>query len=109
MINHHPNYFAKTEFRCFNQDGVILLNGKLLKLVDYFVYHGSNISSTEIYVSIRIGKVWTAIDRLTTLRKSDLSEEIERILPRCSSVSTIVWLHHLDFHKTLTEKFLWRR
>ena len=26
------------------------------------------------------------------------------ILPTCSHVNTMVWLHHLDFNKTLVEK-----
>ena len=37
----------KTEFMRFNQGGEIsLLSGKCLKLVDQFIYLGSNISST---------------------------------------------------------------
>ena len=48
----------KTEFMCFNQDGAISsLNCKPLKLVDPFIFHGSNISSTENDVNIGIGKV----------------------------------------------------
>ena len=40
----------ETEFTCFNQaDAIVLLNGKHLKLVDRFIYLGSNISSPEIY------------------------------------------------------------
>ena len=52
----------KTEFMCFNQDDAIsLLNGKPQKLVDQFIYLGSNIPSTESDVKIRINKAWTAI------------------------------------------------
>ena len=40
----------------FNQDGAILLNGKPLKLVDQFIYLGSNILSTENNVNICIDK-----------------------------------------------------
>ena len=47
----------KTEFMYFNQNGAISsFNGKPLKLVDHFMYRGSNILSTESDVSIRIGK-----------------------------------------------------
>ena len=39
-----------------NHDGAInLLNGKTLKLLDLFIYLGSNISSTESNVIIRRG------------------------------------------------------
>ena len=62
----------KTEFMCFNQDGVISeFNGKPLKLVDQFTYLGSNISSTESDVNIGISKVWTAIERLSIIWKFD--------------------------------------
>ena len=66
---------------CFKQDGAIsMLNNKLLKVVNYFTYLGSNIISSENNVKIHIGKAWT-------------------ILPNCGCVSTIVWLHHQDFEK----------
>ena len=55
----------KTEFMCLKQDGDIsTLNGKPLKLFDYFTYLGSNIPSTKIYVNIYREKTWNAIDRL---------------------------------------------
>ena len=47
----------------FNQSCVISLNGKPSKLVNHFIYLGSNISSTESDVNIRKGYAWTAIDR----------------------------------------------
>ena len=34
-------------------------------LLNHLPCYGSNISSTERDVNIRIGKVWTAIDRLS--------------------------------------------
>ena len=58
----------KTKFVSFNRDSAMSsLNDKPLKLVDQFIYLGSNISSTENDVNICIGRVWTAIDRLTTI------------------------------------------
>ena len=62
---------------CFNQNGVIsALNGKHLKLVDL----GSKITPTESDVNIHLGKPWTAIDRLMTKWKSDLSGKIKQTL-----------------------------
>ena len=47
----------KIELMCFNQDGAIFsLSEKPLKLIDKFVYHGSNISFTESDVNLHIGK-----------------------------------------------------
>ena len=48
-----------------------------LKLVDQFIYLGSNISSNEGDVNICIGKAWTTIDRLSTIWKSDLLNKIK--------------------------------
>ena len=49
----------------FKQADVIsTLNGKDLKLVDYFTYLDYNISSTENEINIHIGKARIAIDRL---------------------------------------------
>ena len=43
----------KTEFMCFKQDVAIpSLNGKSQKLVNQFIYTGSNISSNESDISI---------------------------------------------------------
>ena len=63
----------KTEFMNFKQEGGLsTASGKPLKLEDKFVYLGSNISSTENYVNIRLVKAWTAIDRLSVRWKFDL-------------------------------------
>ena len=58
----------ETEFMCFSPDGAISLsNGKPLKLIDQFIYFGSNISSIESSFNIFRGKAWTPIDRLMTI------------------------------------------
>ena len=63
----------KTWFMYYNQDGAVSsLNRKPVKLVDQFIYLSSSISSTESNINIHIGKVWTAIDQLLRLWKSDL-------------------------------------
>ena len=43
------------------------LSGGPLKFVDKFTYFGSNISSTESDVNIRLAKVWAAIDSLSII------------------------------------------
>ena len=68
----------KTEYMWFNQIGVIsTLNGSSLKLVDKFTYLGSSVSSTEKDINIRLVKSWTAIDRLSVIWKSDLTDKIK--------------------------------
>ena len=43
------------------------------------MYLGSNISSSESDVNIHIANAWTDIDRLSIIKKSDLSDKIKGI------------------------------
>ena len=70
---------VKTEYMCFNQsDDISTLNGDFLKLVDKFTYLGSSVSSTENDINIWLVKAWTAIDILSFIWESDLSDKIKR-------------------------------
>ena len=62
---------------CFNQTGDnSTLNGNTLKLVDKFTYLGSSVSSIETDINTRLAKAWTAIDRLSVIWKSDLTDKM---------------------------------
>ena len=64
----------KTEYMCYNQTGDIsTLEGTPLKLVDKFTYLGSSVETTEKDIETRLTKAWTAINRLSTIWKSDLN------------------------------------
>ena len=64
---------------CYNHTGDIsTLEGTSLKLVDKFTYLGSSVSSTEKDIETRLTKAWTAIDRLSIIWNSDLTDEIKR-------------------------------
>ena len=66
----------KTGFMYLKKNGVIFtLNGKPLKLLDQFIYLGSNIF-TESDVSICIGKTCAVTERLLIMWKSDLFDPI---------------------------------
>ena len=66
------------EYMCFNQIGNIsTLHGSPLKLVDKFTYLGSSVSSTETDISMRLAKVWAAIDKLSIIWKSDLTDKMK--------------------------------
>ena len=68
----------KTEYICFNQTGNIsTLNSSTLKLVDKFTYWWSSVSSTESDINTQLTKVWTAIDRLSVIWKSDLTDKMK--------------------------------
>ena len=63
---------------CFNQTGDIsTLNGSSLKLVNKFTNLGSSVLSTETDINTRLAKSWTAIDGLSVIWKSDLTDKIK--------------------------------
>ena len=76
----------KTEYMCYNQTGDIsTLDGTSQKLVDKFTYLGSSVSSTEKDIDTRLTKAWTAIDRLSVIWKSDLTDKM-----KCSFFQAVV-------------------
>ena len=63
---------------CYNQTGDIsTLDRTPLKLVDKFTYLGSSISSTEKDIDTRLTKACTAINRLSIIWKSDLTDKMK--------------------------------
>ena len=63
----------------YNQTGDIsTLDGTPLKLVDEFTYLGSSVASTEKDIDTRLTKAWTAINRLSIIWKSDLTDKMKR-------------------------------
>ena len=70
--------FVYDIFMCSNQRADITLNSGSLKLVDRFTYFVSSFPSTENYINTLLVKAWTAIDWLSVIRKSELSDKIKR-------------------------------
>ena len=82
----------KTEFMRFNQTGDIsTLEGTSLKLVDKFTYLGSSVSSTEKDIDTRLTKAWTAIDKLSIIWKSDLTDKMKRSFFLAAVVSILLY------------------
>ena len=82
----------KTEYMCYNQTGDIsTLDVTSLKLVDKFTYLGSNVSSTEKDIDTRLTKAWTAIDRLSIIWKSDLTDKMKRSFFQAAVVSILLY------------------
>ena len=76
----------------YNQTGEITtLDGTPLKLVDKFTYQRSSVSSTEKDIDTRLTKVWTAIDRLSIIWKSDLTEKMKRSFFQAAVVSILLY------------------
>ena len=90
-IGHHVNA-DKTEYMCYNQTGnIATLDGASLKLVDKFTYLGSSVSSTEKDIDTRLTKAWTAIDRLSIIWKSDLTDKMKRSFFQAAVVSILLY------------------
>ena len=82
----------KTEYMCYNQTGDIsTLDGASLKLVDKFTYLGSSFSSTEKDIDTRLTKAWTAIDRLSIIWKSDLTDKMRRSFFQAAVISILLY------------------
>ena len=96
----------KTEYMCYNQTGDIsTLDGTSLKLVDKFTYQGSSVSSTEKDIDTRLTKAWTAIDKLSIIWKSDLTDKMKRsFFPSSCRIDTAIRMHYLDDNKTAGEE-----
>ena len=94
----------------FNQrDDISTQNGSSLKLEDKFTNLGSSVSSTETDINTRLAKAWTAIDKLSVIWKSDMTDKIKRsFFTSRGRVDTAVRMHYMDADKTSGEK-AWRQ
>ena len=93
MHTHLSIYNAhKTEYMCYNQTGDIsTLEGTPLKLVDKFTYLGSSVESTEKDIETRLTKAWTAINRLSTIWKSDLTDKMKHSFFQAAVTSILLY------------------
>ena len=82
----------KTEYMCYNQTGDIsTVDRTPLKLVDKFTYLGSSVASTEKDIDTRLTKAWTAINRLSIIWKSDLTDKMKRSFFQAAVASILLY------------------
>ena len=62
-----------------------------MKLVDKFTYLESSVSSAETDINTRLAKAWRAIDRLSVIWKSDLTDKIKRSFFQVAVVSILLY------------------
>ena len=75
-----------------NQTGDIsTLNGSSLKLADKFTYLGRRVSLTDTDIDTRWTNAWTAIDRLSVIWKSDLTDKMKRSFFQAAIVSLLLY------------------
>ena len=68
----------------------------------------SSVSLTETDINTRLVKAWTAINRLSVIWKSVLTDKIKQFLPSSGRVDTAIWMHYMDANITNGEK-PWRK
>ena len=77
---------------CLDQVGDIsTLSRSSLKLVGKFTYLGSSVSSTEKDINMRLAKVWTTIDKLSVILKSDLTDKMKSIFFQAAVKSILLY------------------
>ena len=77
----------KTEYMCYNQTGdITTLDGTSLKLVDKFTY-----LAAEKDINTRLTRAWTAIDRLSIIWKSDLTDKMKSSFFLAAVVSILLY------------------
>ena len=77
---------------CYNQiSDISTLDRTSLKLVDKFTYLGSSASSTKNDIKMRLMRAWTAIDKLSIIWKSDLTDKIKRSFFQAAVVSILLY------------------
>ena len=78
-------------FRGIRTGDISTLEGTPLKLVDKFTYLGSSVESTEKDIETRLTKAWTAINRLSTIWKSDLTDKMKRSFFQAAVTSILLY------------------
>ena len=73
------------------QVNIPTLDGSSLKLVDKFTYLGRSVSSTEKDIDTQLTKAWTAINKLSIIWKSDLTDEMKRSFSQAAFVSILLY------------------
>ena len=77
---------------CYNQTGDISTLGRTsLKLVDMFTYLGSSVSTTEKDIDTWLTKAWIAINRLSIIWRSDLTDKMKSSFFQAAIVSILLY------------------
>ena len=82
----------KTEYIYFYQRGKIsTLKSGPLKLMEQFTYLGRRVSSSEHDINTWLAKTWSAIDRLSVILNSDLTDKTKRSFLQAAVVSILLY------------------
>ena len=62
-----------------------------LKLVNKFTYLGSRVSSSEKDIDTQLAKAWTAMNRVSVIWKSDMTDKMKRSFFQAAVVSILLY------------------
>ena len=68
-----------------------IVRNRTVKLVDKFTYLGSSVASTEKNIDTWLTKVWTAINRLSIIWKSDLTDKMKHSFFQAAVTSILLY------------------
>ena len=80
-----------TQNRIYQTGDISTLNSSSLELVDKFTYLGSSVSSTETDIDTRLAKAWMAINRLSVIWKSALTDKMKRYFFQATVVLILLY------------------
>ena len=86
----NASFFLSTYQNIYLGD-ISTLDGTPLKLVDKFTYLGSSVESTEKDIDTRLTKAWTAINRLSIVWRSDLTDKMKRSFFQVAVASILLY------------------
>ena len=72
--------------------------------MDKLTQLSSSVTFTENDINIRLAHSWTAIDRLSIITMSDLSDRIKRKIFQATVVSILILIRHIDADKAYRGK-----
>ena len=81
----------------------------MLSILGSIRYLGSSVESTEKDIETRLTKAWTAINRLSTIWKSDLTDKMKRSFFQAAVTSILLYgCTTWDANKTAGEETRWQ-
>ena len=98
----------EAEYMCFNQSGDnSTLKSDPLKLVNKLSYLRNSVSSAKNDINTPLAKAWTAIDWLSVIWKSDMTNKIKPSFfsPSSSGINTAMWMLTKGMEKNLDSNY----
>ena len=92
LLTFHLQIGSFHQIRSFKRNFLLSAHAdSTLKRVDKFTNQEGNVSSTKTDLYMRLAKAWTAIDSLSVIWKSDLTDKLKRSFFQAAIVSMLLY------------------